>query len=288
MKLKSVKNLLKKIVFKSSILKVCLSGIYRLLGRRPWSMGYNVYKFEYITRVIENELVIFKDQVLPINYGHALDERVVEYPWLMAHLKNDEKTLLDAGSVLNHYNILKLSQLRNRNIYISTLDFEGFASNGKMASYIYEDIRDMSFNDNRFDAIVCLSTLEHVGMDNSFLYTEDESKNEFDSKAYLDAIPELKRVLKRGGTLYLSLPYGKHNNHRWLQVFDERMIEAIKDKFLPNSCSETYFKYDNKGWKFSNKSECRDGVYFDIHYSNNFRADKLAASECVACLEMTK
>ena len=41
---------------------------------------------------------------LPAGYGIGLDERVIEYPWLLA--KGIQGRVLDAGSILNHDHIL--------------------------------------------------------------------------------------------------------------------------------------------------------------------------------------
>jgi ubiquinone/menaquinone biosynthesis C-methylase UbiE len=40
-------------------------------------------------------------------------------------------------------------------------------------SYVYGDLRNTILKDQCFDEIVCISTLEHIGMDNTMLYTKD-------------------------------------------------------------------------------------------------------------------
>ena len=47
---------------------------------------------------------------LPQRFGIAIDERVVEYPWIFGHLLERQNTgarMLDAGSILNHDFILR-------------------------------------------------------------------------------------------------------------------------------------------------------------------------------------
>ena len=77
---------------------------------------------------------------------------------------------------------------------------------------MYEDLRASCFRNDYFDRIVSLSTLEHIGMDNTFLYTPDESKRENAPSSYLHAIRELRRILKDGGHLYISVPFGEAKN----------------------------------------------------------------------------
>ena len=261
--------------------------LYKLNQCRPWSTGYSFYKFTYIKNVVEKELGCFQKESLPKGYGLGLDERVVEYPWVFSRLKTGEKIILDAGSSLNHWDILSLSCLQEREIYPTTLFYEGQYKR-KNIIYRYEDLRELSFPDEYFDAVVCISTLEHVGMDNTCLYGTDERKKENAPDAYLQALRELKRVLKKGGTLYLTIPYGTYKNHQWFQVFDARMVGKLKREFSPTQICETYFKYEDRQWNYSNQDSCRQGYYFDIHQERQLSSDYLAASQSVVCLELKK
>ena len=102
------KKTIKGFIGKSPIFEQIFICLYKILGSRPWSFGYSIYKFKEITDTIEKKLSIFNDKYLPPKYGFGIDERIVEYPWFFSRLKKDEKTLLDAGGALNHLKILKL------------------------------------------------------------------------------------------------------------------------------------------------------------------------------------
>ena len=203
---------------------------------------------------------------MPPGYGFGLDERVVEYPWIFARLQDHHQILLDAGSSLNHFDILTLPALRDRKLYISTLDDEGKHDAPCQPEYVYEDLRHSSFPDEFFDAIICLSTLEHVGMDNTFLYTDNEEKRESNRWAFLEAVTEFKRLLKKGGILYLTVPYGRYKNHGWFQVFDAEMIRSVLDTFTPDSFTVDYFKYEHRQWQYAAAEACQDGYFFDVHH----------------------
>lgn len=257
--------------------------------RIPWTVGYSEYKYDFIGDLINsNKLAVFATRQLPTGYGYRLDERAVEYPWFFARLKETERMILDAGSVLNHRQILSAEKLQGRNLYISTLFYEARPEISPSPSYIYEDLRDMCFRDDFLDAICCLSTLEHVGMDNTKLYTPDTSKNENNHDSYLKVISEFKRVLKPGGTLYLSIPFGVNKNHGWLQVFDSAMLNSIIETFGPQSFSKTFFRYENDQWNFSTEDKCQDGYCFDIHENKVYEKDYLAFARCVVCVELIK
>jgi len=284
----NLKASLKRFIYSSRPLRRIFILWHQANGSKPWRLGYSVHKFNLISRVICEHLEYFRSQKLPSGYGFGFDERVVEYPWFFSRLKESENVLLDAGSTLNHTDILSAKPLQGRDLYISTLFPEGRPKATVNPTYIYEDIREMGYKDGTFDAVACLSTLEHVGMDNAFIYTPDPNKKENDKEGYLTAVRELKRVLKPGGTLYLTMPYGKHRDLEWFQIFDAGMVKRVKEAFGPSKVEETYFKYENEQWNYSNAESCRDSVYFDIHHEKVLRSDHLAASESVVCLEVTK
>lgn len=283
-----IKRILKSIVEKIPILKQISILAYKALGRKPWSFGYSVYKDKMIKDTINNSLAIFNEDTLPPHYGFGIDERIVEYPWLFSRLKKEEEVLLDAGATLNHFEILKLDSLREKKLHVLTLHPEVEHKIPSFLTYKYEDMRKTSFNDDFFDAIVCLSTLEHVGMDNTFLYTPDENKKENDQYAFLGAVREFKRILKKGGVLYLSVPYGRYENHRWFQNFDSEMISRLKDAFDPAEGNERYFKYDKAQWNNADCQSCNGSQYFDIHKEKRINKNRLAAAESVVCLELVK
>lgn len=196
-----MKEILKKVIFSSSLLRGFFILAYKIGGRRPWSLGYSVFKYDLIRRYVETDYYASFPEKLPQNFGMGIDERIVEYPWFFSRLKKNHSVILDAGSSLNHYPILTLSALKNRRLYLSTLDYEGFYRLPNCPSYIYEDLREMCYRNEFFDAAVAISTIEHIGMDNH-LYTTDSTKRESDQSAYLKAIEEFRRVLKKTGPCF--------------------------------------------------------------------------------------
>jgi SAM-dependent methyltransferase len=259
---------------------------YIRTGRRPWSRGYGEYRQEEIRRVLDHGL--FSAERLPHGYGFRLDERVIEYPWLFDRLPAGRGVLLDAGSVLNHRFLLERDQLREKRIFISTLAPESQSFNAQGISYVYEDLRSSCFRNDYFDWIVCLSTLEHVGMDNTMLYTDDVSKREEAPLSYLDAIRELKRILKHGGHLYISVPFGEAKSYGWFQIFDATMVDALIKEFAPASYKEFHFRYSPNGWMVSDREQSAGATYFDIHRTKTYDPDYAAASRAIVCLDLVK
>jgi Methyltransferase domain len=267
-----------------SKLRQLKAGVFLACGRRPYARGYLSYRQIRLQQYLSRS---FPQDRLPQGWGLWLDERAVEYPWFLSRLPRTPGRLLDAGSILNYDYILRHEALANKTIFISTLAPESESYYERGISYVFEDLRDSCYRDNYFDWIVSISTLEHVGMDNTLLYTNDRSKNESDCDSHLKALSELRRMLKRGGVLYITLPFGRAQSHGWLQIFDSQMVTRLLDVFQPVSSQKTYFRYTRTGWQISSAEECRDASYFDVWAPGAARTD-FAAAEAVACLEVVK
>lgn len=255
-------------------------------GNPPWKPGYDTHKVNSIVAAINN--AAYDPYKLQSGYGWRLDERVVEYPWLLKRLPEGQGRLLDAGSTLNHSYILSHPKLRQKSCFISTLAPEYWAAWQWGVSYVFEDLRDTCFKDEYFDWIACISTIEHVGLDNTMLYTGDAAKNESDTTGFIPCLNELRRVLRPGGTLFLSMPFGQHKNHKWFQIFNSEMVDQVLDAFRPSSHVETIYAYKPEGWIVSDRESAKDATYFDIHTNKNYDEDFAAASRAVVCLELVR
>lgn len=260
--------------------------VFILFGKKPMSKGYRSYKEREINEVLSDPDFNIKD--LKPGYGFRIDERIVEYPWLFSRLSSGKGHLLDAGSVLNFEYLLDRNTLRNKRICISTLAPEKKAFFDKGISYVYEDLRQTCYKNEYFDWIVSLSTVEHIGMDNTLLYTKDQTKKENSADEYIKVINEFHRILKPGGVLYISVPFGVYKDHGWLQVFDRNMVDKMIKTFNPVSYNESFFRYLADGWRTASKDECNDATYFDIQNKKKLDTDCAAAARAVACLEMIK
>lgn len=263
---------------------------YLLRGRRPWSVGYQEYKERVLRSVVAQRRVLdwFSAQGrLSPGYGVALDERVVEYPWLLTRLGRGPGRLLDAGASLNHEWILRHPILAARRITICTLTPEPMISRPRV-DHVYADLRATPFAAGMFGEIACISTLEHVGMDNTFVYGARASFNEADPQAYLKAVGEFKRLLTPGGRLFITVPFGRRQHFGWQQQFDGAELNAIVQTFDGSNLHVAFFRYEARGWQRASETECADCEYYDVRRSLHHDDDRAAAARAVACIELTR
>lgn len=268
-------------------------------GRKPWSPGYGVFKWNLIEEVIADPQMLSnfnKSLPLPEKYGQFIDERIVEYPWLLSRIDRSEGSILDAGSTLNYDSIVRHEALKNKKLTLLTLAPEENCFWNLGISYIFSDMRKLPFKDNLFDGVVSISTLEHIGMDNTLLYTSEKIYKENSNYAFIDAVKELNRVLKPGRKCFITVPFGQYQHDGFQQQFNSEMVEAIEEAFNPASCIELYYKYGESGWNISTREACKDCKYFNIHKTKymdknsslDYDEDLAAAARAIVTLEMIK
>ncbi len=264
-----------------------LHPLYVLRGRRPWSAGYMTAKRRAISKAID-EKVFDGDGDLPKGYGFRIDERVIEYPWLFSKLPVGDGFMLDAGSALNHEYLVSRKPLSEKKLVVVTLAPESRCYWQRGIGYIFEELRDSNFRSERFDIVASVSTIEHVGLDNTMLYTADSSKAESDAHGYLPAVREFKRLLRPGGRCYLTVPFGRAAVRGWFQVFDYAMVQELIEDFAPSSCTVDYFGYQTDGWQRSEPELLAEAEFFDPHDAKGFDEDFAAGARGVACMELIR
>lgn len=265
---------------------------YLRSGRVPWSRGYIPFKHRFIGSVLADRerMEAFRAGApLPPGYGVGLDERCVEYPWALSHLGDDP--LLDAGSTLNHDVILRSPQLATRPVTLVTLAPEAECHWQAGHSYVFADLRRLPFRDGWFGTVACLSTLEHVGFDNRAFTGQGATATE--PQAYREALTELRRVLRPGGRLLLTVPFGPYGDHGTFQLFDERLLDEAMAAFGPCSHAErTLYRYRAEGWQVATAAEAADAEYvgwiMDQRGPFPVQPDNAAAARAVACVALTR
>lgn len=268
--------------------------LYLKNGKVPWSAGYIEYKFQKLVEIINNQVYLsyFSENKLPTNFGYRLDERIVEIPWVINKLSNEKGCLLDAGSSLNFIEIINSEKIKVKDLTILTFDPEENNFNKKRISYVYGDLRDLPFKNELFNEIACISTIEHIDMDNSIYgWNENNSKvnNETKSYEYIKVVEELYRVLKSKGKLFLTFPFGKFENHGFFQQFDAEMLVKITAFFKSKGSIElTFFKYENDSWNFAELEELSSFESFNPHTGRGKGNDGAAHCRSVCCIEFQK
>ena len=266
---------------------------YQLNGSVPWSDGYTEYKWQQIQKAISNTELLksFNEEHTPVNFGQGLDERIIEYPWLLAKINKGKGKFLDAGSTFNFDLILQHPAMFEKDIYIYTYYPESNNFSSKRISYIYGDLRELPFKNDYFDQVACHSTLEHIDMDNS-MYGYDLTHQDnvsIKSYDYLNVIRELERVVKPKGKILLTFPYGVFENHGFFQQFDREMVQQMEDLVSANSNSKkSFMRYEKNGWVFATQEKCDNSISYNPHTGKGKGDDNAAHSRAICFLQIIK
>lgn len=151
-----------------------------------------------------------------------------EYPWVMEKsgvLEKRKMKILDVAPDLTYPYPHFLERLGHRVIFIDIgrrpwsdeviwgLDPERIEDN-----FHIMDVRQMSFPHHHFDCIFCISVLEHIVCPTQ---DPDHPKLEelFDPLAARPALSEMKRCLKPGGRLMITVDL--YGGPKWLNLFEQ-------------------------------------------------------------------
>tara|TARA_Y100000996_G_scaffold411165_1_gene394807 strand:- start:125 stop:898 length:774 start_codon:yes stop_codon:yes gene_type:complete len=227
-----------------------LAIIYFYLFPNTFGRGYETYKHYLINKIINGRKA---------KINNYFDERIVEIPWIMNELKNKSGKLLDAGSTLNFKYLLQ-KLIKNFEVNIVTLYPEKKNYEYLGINYIYSDFLNLKYKKNTFDIITCISTLEHVGFDNSFYkYNKNIKSKEIQrTNKQMKVLFKLYDFLKPGGNLLITLPFGKRGKYRNLRQFDKDKLKKLLVKLKARKIEKKFFLYKNKIWKKVSEQYCKN------------------------------
>ncbi|MCZ7590590.1 MAG: methyltransferase domain-containing protein [Gaiella sp.] len=141
------------------------------------------------------------------------DERVVEIPWVLSRLVSAGR-VLEVGYAFAEAPYL-VALLRSGvelvGVDLAERDVEGMER-------LVGDVRALPLPDRSIDQALLVSTLEHVGADNTGYGLAAES----DPASRAGALRELARVLRPGGTLLVTVPLGEPGDQGWFRLDDVR------------------------------------------------------------------
>lgn len=159
-------------------------------------------------------------------------ERTIEVPIGLQFLQeNQSKRILEVGNVLSQYE----DSIIKRDILDKFEVGEGIIN-----------IDLMDFNpDEKYDAIISISTVEHIGqgMDPFNIYGE-ETKQSRDLELPLKGLMKIFHLLKENGIGLITVPFGKLKDEQWLIQFSSEYLELLITKYgLPkHALSIVYYR----------------------------------------------
>jgi SAM-dependent methyltransferase len=159
------------------------------------------------------------------------DERVIEIPWVLARY-GGERRVLDVGyAFAEPYYLAGLVGLGVPELVgvdLATAEVPGVEA-------VVADIRELPFETGSFDLAICISTLEHIGQDNTVYGLETQT----DGDGVQQALKSLHRVLADDGRLFVTVPCGERQDlgwqvqlppAEWVALFEEAGFIVFEDE----------------------------------------------------------
>jgi glycosyltransferase involved in cell wall biosynthesis/SAM-dependent methyltransferase len=175
-------------------------------------------------------------------FGPDTTERVVEIPWALSRYEGEQR-VLDLGYAFASG--VYLSALLDLGIpSLHGLDLATTSVPGMHR--VRGDLRALPYRDGAFELVLCLSTLEHVGFDNTRYGLPFEER---DTGSGARALEEIARVLAPRGRAVVTVPFGRREDRGWMFQHDaESWDELIQLSPLAVAEQET-FRLTPDGWE---------------------------------------
>ena len=264
------------------------AAVWRRAGRVPGAAGHGAARWLAI------ELAVTGATAGRYGWDDAgIDERVVEYAWAferVAALRTKDSRVLDAGSVLNYPRVLRAWRSAGfPPVSIVTLKYEGAADVSDGVRYEFADLRKLPYRDEWFEVVLSLSTLEHVGLDNTIYGAAAESARDADAEV-TRALGELHRVTAPSGTLLLSVPFGARSNRGWFRILDAGDLDILARAPGWTNARVRYFRCTREGWRECAADDAKSAGYNEpLNRPGQQTAPAwVSGAEAVALLEMTR
>jgi SAM-dependent methyltransferase len=204
-----------------------------------------------------------KFDVHPLLAG-VTSERLVEYDFVARNLlpKRNQGRILEVGSAGSNL-ARSIREFGRGKFLVIGIDLAREGSDTRM------DARSTGFRSETFDQVISISTIEHVGLCCGINDRHGDSK----------VIQEIFRLLKKGGSAIISVPYGRTAIVKQeFRVYDRNSLNELAKPF--SLAKKEFYRYSSGKWQRCSQDRAGRVVSSDI-------PPKFHSAACV-CLLLKK
>lgn len=147
--------------------------------------------------------------------GLVTTERVIEYPFVFQNLDGVTGPVLDVGCCSSRVPVA----LASRGFAVVGIDFNPYPHTHPNLRAVRGDAMRMPFASGAFAAVLAVSVVEHIGIGH---YGDPGA-----ARGDLSAIREIRRVLRPGGRLLLTVPFGVASQSDFQRVYDPAGLSEL-------------------------------------------------------------
>ena len=188
-------------------------------------------------------------------------ERLVEYEFVARNLVSSKKqaAILDIGSGSSLL-AKAIGELGKGKWQVFRIDIAESNCDARM------DARMTGFRKEVFSQVICISTIEHIGI--------GINSGDDDEHGDLKTVKEILRILKKGGSAIISVPYGKIKKLNY-RVYDRRALSrlvAVDNEEFSVAAKKEFYCYDAGKWKRCSQSTADRNIADDVHAPLHFHS----------------
>ena len=175
--------------------------------------------------------------------GFVVNERIIENAFAIRSLPEEIKRILDVGCCESDLSI----QLATMGFDVYGIDSKNYELTHRNFHFIRDDISHTSFQDGYFDAVLAISAVEHIGLGHygDSIYSGGDLKS----------MREIHRILRNGGTLIMSTPFGAKARVTWQRVYDNDSLANLLKEF--NVQKADYWLKEGEEWRIASLNEAK-------------------------------
>ena len=204
-------------------------------------------------------------------YGLDDSERCIEIPWVLSRFRGEPR-VLDIGYA-NAEPRYRQARDALRVPFLVGLDLVAVPQSS--IAGVAGDALALPFRNGVFDLILAVSVIEHIGRDNSIYGGREQPVREFGD---LEAAAGLAALLRPGGRVLITVPFGSLEDHGWFVQYDLHRVQALVELSGCELTLAEYYAYSARGWT----GPVDAATLCHVEYRTGF------AAGAVACLELTR
>jgi SAM-dependent methyltransferase len=152
------------------------------------------------------------------HFDAFVTDRSVEEPWVIAKVRAGER-VLDVGSATSRY----LQSLTGGS-HVVAIDLRPTPPQPGVTA-VRGDVTHAPFRPATFDTISCISTVEHAGCD-----VYGQGPDQFGDEMLMR---HMRALLRPGGRLLITAPYGRRSVNAWFRVYDAPTFRRLVRGYRP-------------------------------------------------------
>jgi SAM-dependent methyltransferase len=173
----------------------------------------------------------------------TVNERIVEHPWIFMKLGLREGRILDVGCCHSSLSI----ELASLGYEVWGVDINPYRFSHRNFRFVLGDVCAVSLPEEHYDRIIAVSSVEHFGLE---VYG-----GRCDAEHDRISIRRMHRLLKPGGKILVTVPFGIRNITPEFRVYDSPALQELMSPFrieeqsvfirtgegfwIPSRCGET-------------------------------------------------